>query len=392
MKMRYLKLAAALLACTSFASAQTKYVGWSTGYLAGWAQGNYPPSKIVWKAYTHMCHFSATPTSTGGCNLGMGINGGYASALTSEAHKHNVKAILCVGGAGEGGHFKSSASAANRTAFIANMIALMKQYQYDGLDIDWEEGTGGADYVNLFKETRDALDKITPRPLLTSAVGSYYSSDLGKVAQYADQLNDMCYWTLAKNLDGEMAQLVKMGIPKTKLGVGIGLDFKEGNPEVDCDPAAAKAKCLYAINGGYGGIMTWEIERDADKFGGQTPVHDTMSHYVTLVPVTSTLAGNAAMNGGDPILTVDGNRLGALRVSYTVASGDLAGGALVDLSLHDLNGSLVKTMVHGRSAAGMHTIGLGESGSGDRQLHAGAYIVKLTTGSGTKTAKAILVP
>jgi hypothetical protein len=270
-----------LLAFSSLAFAQQKYVGWSTGYLAGWAQGAYPPSQVVWKAYTHMCHFSATPQSGGLVKLAMGLNAQMATDFNKTAHANNVKTILCIGGAGSGSAFKSASSSSNRPVFIKSMVDLMTLYGYDGLDVDWEEGTGGADYIALHQELRAALDKINPRPLLTAAVAGYYSKDLGKVAQYCDQLNNMSYWTKAASIAGNMNQLVNMGIPKTKLGVGIGLDYEEGgNPEVDCDPVAAKAKAEFAVNNGYGGIMIWEIEKDLKKFGETQPVHAAFAAYV----------------------------------------------------------------------------------------------------------------
>src|SRR5208283_2688627 len=148
-------------------------VGWVTAYWAGWARMS--PKDVAWKSYTHLCIFSATPDARGGCKLAMGWNESRVKAAIAEAHRNNVKVLLCVGGAGTGRNFASSTvDAAVRATFIKNIISLMKQYGFDGADMDWEELQGkNAEYVALHKELRAELDKITPRPLLTAAIANW---------------------------------------------------------------------------------------------------------------------------------------------------------------------------------------------------------------------------
>lgn len=45
---------------------------------------------------------------------------------------------------------------------------------YDGVDLDWEplESSDTALFTNLVTELREALDEISPRPLLTAAVAT----------------------------------------------------------------------------------------------------------------------------------------------------------------------------------------------------------------------------
>lgn len=269
------------------ALAQQK-VGWTTGYWAGWAK--ISPADVPWKAYTHMCIFSATPSRNGGCNLAMGWNDNRVKAAIAAAHTNHVKVLLCVGGAGTGRNFVSSTTnAAVRAALVTNIVSLMQQYGFDGVDMDWEELQGhNAEYVALHKELRAQLDKITPRPLLTAAIANWmFNAATAQIHPYMDQLNNMCYWTriirdgtvneaeIAKDMQG----LMNKGVPKAKLGVGIGLDYEEGRPEVDCDPQACAAKCRFAITNGFGGVMLWAIEKDAKKFGSGTPCHEAVSQF-----------------------------------------------------------------------------------------------------------------
>lgn len=83
-------------------------VGWVTAYWAGWARMS--PNDVAWRSYTHLCIFSATPDARGGCKLGMGWNDNRVKAAIATAHRHNVKVLLCVGGAGTGRNFAHSTS------------------------------------------------------------------------------------------------------------------------------------------------------------------------------------------------------------------------------------------------------------------------------------------
>lgn len=77
----------------------------------------------------------------------------------------NLKFILVIGGWNEGS-VKYSQMAADRTKrqnFIQSTLKFMKEYKFDGLDLDWEyPGKNGgqsydkANFVTLLKETHQA--------------------------------------------------------------------------------------------------------------------------------------------------------------------------------------------------------------------------------------------
>ena len=140
----------------------------------------------------------------------------------------------------------------------------------------------------VHKELRAELDKITPRPLLTVAIANWmFNKTTAQVYPCMDQMNNMSYWTRIVNngvvdeaaIAKDMQGLVDKGVPKAKLGVGIGLDYEEGHAEVDCDPAACAAKARFAISKEFGGIMIWAIEKDAKKNAGQQPCHLAVSAF-----------------------------------------------------------------------------------------------------------------
>jgi chitinase len=215
---------AVLVAATS-AFAQRKYVGWSTGYYTNWTNTKtYPFTKINWKIYTHVVYFSASPNGNGGA-LSNGVSDADAKSFTTLSHQNNTKALICVGGAGSGKNYATATTDANRAAFIQNMVALMQKDGFDGIDIDWEENfnaTNNTQYLALFKELRAALDKITPKPLLTCATADYFSNTTAPAAMYMDQVNNMSYWTLVSGMASNMNQFTSKGVPKNKQGVGYG--------------------------------------------------------------------------------------------------------------------------------------------------------------------------
>lgn len=387
-------LAAAAMGALATAQ-ETRKVGWSTGYYAAWATNNYPVTSIHWKAYTHMCHFSVTPRGDGTVNEGgMGLNDSRFRAFVAEAKKNNVKSIICVGGAGTGTQFQqASATPELRAKFIANLIAFQQKYQYDGIDMDWEEiGGKEAQYQALHKELRLALDKLTPRPLLTVAMANYIVNACAPVHQYMDQMNNMCYWTKAANLTADFKRLVDAGIPKSKMGVGIGWDYEEGNPEVDCDPVSTKNKILYALDQGYGGVMVWAIEKDKKRNGATEPSNDTLSHYVRPNGVTGLLRGG--LIGGGPFSQNRGLTLSVVResgvpmVRYVLPSFGME--SMVDLGLYDMDGRLVQTLAYGSKGPGSHSIALNRNGS--TAVRPGSYVVKISTGNERQAIQTIITP
>lgn len=105
------------------------------------------------------------------------IQGGYISVTGLKRVNPKLKVLISVGeGRQDGSHrFSSMVSSANRRReFIRSAITLIKQYNFDGMDIHWEypgaEKLGGQlsdkDYLNLFLEELSEIFK--PRGWLLS--------------------------------------------------------------------------------------------------------------------------------------------------------------------------------------------------------------------------------
>ena len=110
------------------------------GYLADW--GYNAPNTINnmnYDALTHVNYAFAIPDGSNGS-----ISISYPNRLTSlvtKAHAAGVKVNISVGGAGTNQTNAFTAITSDQTlqaTFINNIVAFVKQYNLDGVDLDWE--------------------------------------------------------------------------------------------------------------------------------------------------------------------------------------------------------------------------------------------------------------
>jgi hypothetical protein len=267
---------------TATATAASGRVGWSTGYYPGWEQPAYPPSMVPWGALTHLVQFSLL---TGAARDGSinttahGLTPQLMQAAVAEAHKRNKPILISIGGA-EDNNWDAACAAANRNTFIANLVGVVRQYGYDGVDLDIEQdwqSPDHPDYIACVAGVRAALDKLSPRPLLTEPGDpDWQAYMLAQVWPYLDQINLMSYWGNVMISQAGLANYTGRGIPRALLGIGVGID--DG---VDgANPADCGAKAAYAAGNGYGGVMEWTVPADAALHGSQTPCFNAIAPYV----------------------------------------------------------------------------------------------------------------
>ena len=104
------------------------------------------------------------------------------TSLVSQAHSRGVKIMISIGGWTMSDQFPGiAASAEKRRQFAASCSEMIRTYQIDGIDIDWEypgyvaqNGTPAdkQNFTLLMREIRDSLDALEPkqgRDLLLSA-------------------------------------------------------------------------------------------------------------------------------------------------------------------------------------------------------------------------------
>ena len=227
---------------------------WVAGYYVGYEAGLQPVAALDFDGLTHLMVGAVLPNPNGTLATHYYIdafNGPlWAQGAIDAAQAAGRKAVLMVGGANTIDGWRGAASAPNRAAFVANLLALVDATGADGLDLDWEpiETQDRAPLTALVQ----ALRAQRPNLLLTLPVnvvnanfadpadeGTFYQT----LAPLLDQVNLMSYgmgfdydgwhsWFSAP-LDGEYGNAptsishtvdyyLAAGVPAAKLGVGSG--------------------------------------------------------------------------------------------------------------------------------------------------------------------------
>ncbi len=250
LKIRLIPFILAGLLITSV-SAQYKVIG----YYADWLKESLPAGKVQFENLTHINHAFATVDAQGYFE--------YSSqfpypALNTMAHENNVKVLISVGGWGNAENFALMALDTNkRHQFVEDLYNFVLDYNYDGVDFDWEfplTNSERAACTKLIWETRAKLDLISSDMLLTMAVpaGNWYGQwiDFTNLVDATDWFNAMCYdfhgsWSAHSGHNAPLYQPVgdsdgsvetaltylysTRGIPKNKLTVGMPFYGKEFN-------------------------------------------------------------------------------------------------------------------------------------------------------------------
>jgi len=178
------------------------------GYYADWTSGKLSPQSIPYSKLTHINYAFAvlsqnyTPTFQTQSTL---------QQVVQLAHSNHVKVLLSIGGWTGSQYFSAMcASATNRHTFITATLALVKQFNLDGVDIDWEyPGKAGdtcnvftpndsANYKTLLQELRSAFGpnlEITAAASITPWVGTdgQPMSDVSAYASLLDRVSIMAY-------------------------------------------------------------------------------------------------------------------------------------------------------------------------------------------------------
>src|SRR3989344_2965778 len=239
---------------------------WVNGYYAGWYWTMYPPDAVDMSTMTHFIFGRYAPAlgSLPGGRAGDLLEGAgnahieVEDALIAKAHTAGVKAMMMIGGENDGpGFLAATANPTVRARFIQNILDKAVQKNYDGVDIDWEENLdtpeGRAQALALLRELR-AASAQRPRyqatPLVLSWPGFWVNKNQpdvtswhAEVAAAVDQFNLMTYsmagdwgwlsWHHSPlfgagdlhptSIESTVQAYLDAGVPRSKLGIGIGL-------------------------------------------------------------------------------------------------------------------------------------------------------------------------
>ncbi|XP_036337628.1 probable chitinase 10 [Rhagoletis pomonella] len=234
-------------------------------YLTSWSAkrpgaGKFLPSNIDPKLCTHVVYAFATLKDHKLSEATDDDPENYEQVIALREENPDLQVLLAIGGWAFGSKpFKELTSNVFRmNQFVYEAIEFLRDYKFNGLDVDWEYPRGAEDraaYVNLLRELRIAFEgeaKSTglPRLLLTAAVPASFEAiaagyDVPEISKYLDFINVMTYdfhgqWerTVGHNsplfpleattgyqkkltVDFSAREWVKQGAPKEKLLIGM---------------------------------------------------------------------------------------------------------------------------------------------------------------------------
>lgn len=179
------------------------------GYYPDWEPSKH--DRIQYDVVTHIVYAFAIPNSDG--TIKPLDNPGNAKKLISEAHKNGVKVIVAVGGWSYNDvplepAFKEATNSDEKiNKFVDEMMKMVKEYNFDGIDVDWEHPRYGEPSQKQYEKLILALSKALKKEnlLLTSAVLGGVSADgvvMYDAAAHTDKVLDAVDWLNVMAYDG----------------------------------------------------------------------------------------------------------------------------------------------------------------------------------------------
>jgi len=106
--------------------------------------------------------------------------GGYSQFVGLKSKNSNLKTMISVGGGGVVGFSSMAASSANINTFVTYVVAFLKKYNFDGLDVDWSVPLSSAKvaFSNLLTALRTAFGTTYLLSVATASIPPY--DDAGK--------------------------------------------------------------------------------------------------------------------------------------------------------------------------------------------------------------------
>jgi GH18 family chitinase len=129
-------------------------------------------------------------------------NATHASQLITKARTNGAKVMVAINDEAAGNFKKMAASETGRTNFVKDVMSKVRQFGFDGVDIDWEYPTtnDGTDltYTSLMKQLSDSLHR-DGKYYLTAAItpgkyaGGTRDAIKAEIFPYVDFFNIMAY-------------------------------------------------------------------------------------------------------------------------------------------------------------------------------------------------------
>ncbi|KAK3818783.1 MAG: glycoside hydrolase superfamily [Benniella sp.] len=123
-------------------------------YWTDWTSAAMPPEAIPFEKVTHVNYAFSIVTSD---FRPVFETGHLLNRVVAAAHAKNVKVLMSIGGWTGSQHFSPlAATEYGRRTFIDGAVKMVKDYNLDGIDIDWEYPGRPKSACNIFDEQNDA--------------------------------------------------------------------------------------------------------------------------------------------------------------------------------------------------------------------------------------------
>jgi chitinase len=185
-------------ALASRANAQTPLTKRLIGDYGYWSRTQTPPyssAQIPFNKLTHINHAGVSFDATGNLVVPSGF---IEKELLTKAHDNGVKVMLLLGGDFPG--LETTTGGLN--ALLANLFVFIKEYGYDGVDIDWEYPSSNADSAFFYALMLGLRSNFpTPQYIISADVapwgGDYDFPDTQHVVDYYNIMTYDCAgpWT-----------------------------------------------------------------------------------------------------------------------------------------------------------------------------------------------------
>lgn len=248
--------------------------------------------QIPFEYLTDVIYFSIAPQWNGELDLSH-LNRSALRSVVGKAKRKNVDIYICVGGWNRSGTFSAMAgNSAARHRFAWDLAEFCKRNRLRGADIDWEHPKTSTDVrnynlllVDLSAKFREKKLKLTVSvPGRGKQLRAHTFSLLDRVhvmaydhagphSTYEHAIGDLRFWME----QGASKEQLILGVPfygrndrREPLAFGALIQGQEIDPTTDSingfhfnNAVTLRRKTRLAVEGGFGGVMVWELSQDA---------------------------------------------------------------------------------------------------------------------------------